>query len=198
MDGDTRLVPVGHDLGAFHDGSGGHCQQVRVGAELVELDEPRYAAWVAAHGTPDSEGVVTSVTASSLRAAHGDDVDELLTRQLVAAVDPVVGFASTHRLVPLVLGLGNSVDEPWLFAAGLLYQPVVMMTGAVYDLWQWGHLSRDLWTACHASATAAVRAGVTEAEQTDPDQVLAGAMGSLPQLVAARAACFDVRIEGLR
>ncbi len=199
----TQLFPVGHDLGAFHDGAGGQCQQVRVGAEVVELDATRYEVWTAAHGTvgtdgtDGTDGTAAPATEESLRSAHGDLVTELLAKRLLARTTPPAEFASTHRLVPLALGLGNSVEEPWLFAVGLLYQPMVMMTGAVYDLWQWAHLSPDLRTACHESARAAARAGVSDVAQTDPDRVLTGALESLPQLVAARAACFDVRIEGV-
>ena len=177
-----ELVPVGHDLG-------GHA--VRVGAELVELDAPRYTAWTDAHGVDTSE--------SALRGAHGDSaVDDLLSRRLLARSTPAVEFASGHRLVPLALGLGNTAEQPYLFSVGLLYQPMVTMTGALYDLWQWAHLSPDLWWACRELAEVATRAGVTTPEQTDPGQVLSGAMGALPQLLAARVACFDVRIEGLR
>jgi hypothetical protein len=194
----TQLVPVGHDLGAFHDGVGGHCHQVRVGAEIVELDVTRHDVWTAAHGTIGADGVAAPATEEALRSVHGDEsVTELMAKRLIARTTPSDEFAATHRLVPLVLGLGNTVEEPWLFAAGLLYQPVVMMTGAVYDLWQWAHLSPDLRSACHESAKAATQAGVTDVEQTDPDRVLTGALASLPQLVAARAACFDVRIEGV-
>ncbi|GAB1507985.1 hypothetical protein [Actinophytocola sp. KF-1] len=192
-----ELLPVGHDLGEHHDGEGGRTRQVRVGAELAELDDARYAVWAAAHGTADADGRVSAVEERALRAAHGDAVvDELLERRLLARTAPAVEFAERHRLVPLALGLGNTEEQPYLFSAGLLYQPVVAMTGALYDLWQWAHLSPDLWWACRELASVAVRAGVTEPEQTDPDQVLTGALGSLPQLLAARVACFDVRIEG--
>lgn len=193
------LLPVGHDLGAFHDGAGGRTQQVRVGAEVVDLDDARFAAWVAAHGVADAEGGIGPVEETDLRAAHGEQVvDDLLERRLVARTTPSRAFAEGHRLIPLVLGLGNSEAEPHLFAAGLLYQPVVLMTGALYDLWQWAHLSPDLWWACQESAAVAEQAGVTEPAQTEPEQVLAGALETLPQLLAARVACFDVRIEGLR
>jgi len=175
------LVPIGHDLGVFHDGVGGRVQQVRVGADIHELPDDLYEAWRTAHETtPDTA------------------VDELSARRLLASADDPVAFASTHRLLPLALGLGNSVEQPWLFAAGLLYQPVAAMTGPLYDLWQWAHLSPDLWSACREAAAVAVQAGVTEPEQTDPAQVLAGVMEALPQLLTARIACFDVRIEGVR
>jgi hypothetical protein len=174
------LVPVGHDLGVFHDGMGGSpVRQIRVGAEVEELTEEQYKTWLAVlDGGPAS--------------------DELRTRRLLADPTDAVEFASTHRLLPLALGLGNTAEEPWLFSAGLLYQPMVVMTSPLYDLWQWAHLSPDLWSACRESAAVALQAGVTAPEQTDPAEVLAGALETVPHLLAARVACFDVRIEGLR
>jgi hypothetical protein len=176
-----ELVPIGHDLGVFHDGAGTRVRQVRVGVEIEELPDELYAAWHAAHGV-----------------APEGPVDELLARGLLTSTADPVGFASAHRLLPLALGLGNTAEEPWLFSAGLLYQPLAAMTGPLYDLWQWAHLSPDLWSACREAAAVAVRAGVTDAEQTDPEQMLAGALASVPQLLAARVAYFDVRIEGVR
>lgn len=172
------LVPVGHDLGVFHDGVGGRVHQVRAGAEIHDLDADRYTTWLAAH----SSTVVD---------------EDLHRRGLLADTEDQVAFASKHRLLPLALGLGNTPDEPWVFSAGLLYQPLVGMTGPLYDLWQWAHLSPDLWTACREAAAVAVQAGATDAEQTDPAEVLAGALSTVPHLLAARVACFDVRIEGL-
>jgi hypothetical protein len=121
----------------------------------------------------------------------------LTARGLLTEVADPVEFAVRHRLVPLALGLGNTPAEPWLFTAGLLHQPVVAMTGALYDLWQWAHLSPDLWTACHETAAVAVQAGMTDPEQTDPARVLDGALESVPPLLAARVACFDVRGGGV-
>lgn len=196
-----ELLPVGHDLGTHHggDGDGGPVRQVRVGAEVVELDGARFAAWHAAHGTAGVDGQVAAVEESALRAVHGDHpVDELLACRLLARSAPALEFAEHHRLVPLALGLGNTAEQPYLFSVGLLYQPLVTMTGALYDLWQWAHLSPDLWWACRELAEVARRAGLTDPAQTEPDQVLTGALGSLSQLLAARVACFDVRIEGLR
>ncbi|TDV40078.1 hypothetical protein [Actinophytocola oryzae] len=168
------LVPVGHDLGVFHDGAGSPpVHQVRVGAELVELSVAEYEEWTAA-SSPALE-----------------------SRGLLASTDDPIAFASAHRLLPLALGLGNTVEEPWLFSAGLLYQPLVAMTGPLYDLWQWAHLSPDLWSACQEAAAVAVAAGVTTTEQTEPAEVLAGALETAPHLLASRVACFDVRTEGV-
>lgn len=175
-----NLVPVGHDLGVFHDGTGSApVRQIRVGAEVEELTEEQYELWLA---------VLDGAEAS----------DDLRSRRLVADPTDSVEFASTHRLLPLALGLGNTAEEPWLFAAGLLYQPMVAMTSPLYDLWQWAHLSPDLWSACREAAAVAVQAGATAPEQTDPAEVLAGALETAPHLLTSRVACFDVRIEGLR
>jgi hypothetical protein len=164
------LVPVGHYLGVFHDGAGSApVHQVRVGTELVALTPSEYEQW-------------TSCSPA------------LASRGLLASTDDQVAFASTHRLLPLALGLGNTAAEPWLFSAGLLYQPLVSMTGPLYDLWQWAHLSPTLWSACQEAAAVAVQAGVTDREQTDPAEVLAGALATAPQLLAAKVACFDVRV----
>ncbi|MBE1477896.1 hypothetical protein [Actinophytocola algeriensis] len=200
MDGGTQVLPVGHDLGVFHVGDGvtAPVQQVRIGADIVDLDPVRFAAWTAAHGVPSEDGSVPSVTADGLRAEHGEEVvADLVRDRLLTAVDPAAPFAEGHRLLPLAQGLGNSPEYPWMFSVGLLYQPLAVMTGAMYDLWQWGCLSPDLWSACAEAAEAAKQAGSTEDEQTDPARMLAGAIGVLPQLLAARVACLDVRIEGL-
>ncbi|KOV87226.1 hypothetical protein [Nocardia sp. NRRL S-836] len=194
-----EVLPIGHELGARHDGAGRQTWQVRIGAEVADLDEARFAAWSAAHGVSGDDGVVRPATAESLRQDHGAEVvADLLARRLLAVPHPAEEFASRHRLLPLVLGLGSTAREPWLFSVGLLDQPVVTMTGALYDLWQWAHLSPDLWTACQETARVAAAAGVTEAEETEPERVLAGALGSVAPLLAARTMCFDVRIEGVR
>lgn len=168
-----NLVPIGHDLGVFHNG-GAPVHQVRVGAEIQELTPSEYEAWSSAVD------------------------DGLLSRGLLADTTDQVAFASGHRLLPLALGLGNTPEEPWLFSAGLLYEPMVAMTGPLYDLWQWAHLSPDLWSACREAAAVALQAGMTGSEQTAPEEILAGALAVLPELLMAKVACFDVRIEGLR
>jgi hypothetical protein len=177
------VLPVGHDLGGYYDGSVA-VHQVRRGVEVVTLSAGEYRTWSAAHGArspaPDA----------SLRE-----------RGLLAEVTPgapeSVEFASTHRLLPLALGLGNTADQPGLFAVGLWYQPLVLMTGALFDLWQWAHLAPDLWMACRESAAVAADTGARDPEVTDPARVLEGVLGSLGQLLAARVACLDVRAEGV-
>jgi hypothetical protein len=200
VEGGTQVLPVGHDLGVFHVGDGvtAPVQQVRVGPEIIDLDAAHFAAWTAAHGAPTEEGSVPAITVGELRAEHGEEVvADLVRDHLLTAVDPAAAFAEGHRMLPLAQGLGNSPEYPWLFSVGLLYQPLAVMTGAMYDLWQWACLSPDLWSACEEAAEAAKQAGATEEDQTDPALMLAGAISVLPQLLAARVACLDERIEGI-
>jgi hypothetical protein len=197
------LLPVGHDLGAFHTGDGvtAPVQQIRLGAELVELSDAEFRLWSLAHGLPTgTDGQVVPTTEDELLAETDDPalVGSLVDRGLLAAADDAVRFASTHRLVPLALGLGNSPAEPWLFSVGLLNQPIVAMTGALFDMWQWAHLSPDLWLACQESAAVAERAGVDDPNQTDPARVLDGVLGSLHMLLSVRVACLDLRLGGAR
>lgn len=196
------LFPVGHSLGAFHPGDGETppVQQVRLGPEIVELSDQEFLVWTLAHGLVDEQGLpVPGTTATVLEYADEPGIlESLVDRGLLAEVLPgsaeSVDFASTHRLLPLAMGLGNDPAQPWLFAVGLLHQPLVLMTGGMYDLWQWAHLSPNLWLACQELALVASQAGIADPEQTDPEQVLAGALAALHQLLAVRVACLDSRI----
>ncbi|WP_147254761.1 hypothetical protein [Pseudonocardia hierapolitana] len=197
VDSGTPVLPVGHDLGAFHAGDGvtAPVQQVRVGAEIIDLDPVHFAAWTAAHGAPTEDGAAPVVTVGGLGAVYGEEVVAGLVRdRLLAAIVPHAEFAEGHRLLALAQGLGNSAEHPWLFSVGLLYQPLAVMTGGMYDLWQGAGLSPDLWSACEEAAAAARQAGATEDQYTDPEQMLAGAMSVLPQLLTARVACLDLRM----
>jgi len=196
------LLPVGHGIGAFHaaDGDTPPVQQVRRGAEVVELTDAEFLVWTLAHGLVDEQGQPVASTEASV-SEYTDDPEvlgTLLDRGLLAEVVPgtpgSVAFASAHRLLPLALGLGNTEDRQGLFAAGLLHQPMVLMSGGMYDLWQWAHLSPNLWLACQELALVAQRAGLTDPGQTDPGQVLSGALRALHQLLATRVACLDTPI----
>ncbi|WP_308820071.1 hypothetical protein [Pseudonocardia alni] len=190
------VLPVGHDLGSFHSGGWrAPVHQVRLGARLVELTGPQAGAWTLAHGLVDA-GSVVACTETELRFRCGDGVvDELLGQGLLAAVGTGGGreFAARHRLLPLAVGVGNTAEEPWMFGVGELYQPLAVLSGALFDLWQWAHLSADLWLACAEVADVARRSGVDDPALTDPEQVLAGALGALPQVLGARVGCLDLR-----
>lgn len=195
------LVPIGHDLGALYDGEGGRRQQIRAGIELVELTPPEYVVWLLAHGIdnldrPTRRSVSSAVERLDVEAHdHAEVVEGLVGRGLLAEVDPdaesAVAFAQRHQLVPLLMGLGP--DQDGLQAIGLLDQPVLQVSGAVYDVWVWSHLSPQLWTGCEEAAEVARRVGVTEPDEIDPRGVLAGILRSVHGLLGVRAAYLDRR-----
>ncbi|CRK58769.1 hypothetical protein [Alloactinosynnema sp. L-07] len=187
------LVPIGHNLGAFHLGDGAHVQQVRRGADIVELSDVDFAVWALAHGSPTGADTgawdrraVTAVAAELGLTGVDPVIDGFLDTGLLAEVDPqdAVGFAERHRLVPLLLGLGTA-DEPGLHQVGLLGTPLLTMTAELADLWEWSPLSADLWQACHESAALT---------DTAPDEVLTAVIGALHSLLSMNAACLDVRV----
>lgn len=195
------LIPVGHDIGVLHSASGARAQQVRVGLEVAELADQEFALWLLAHGVDDQDRptrttVVRRAGKLGLPADKTEPVIErFLTDGLLATVDPEQAeqFAKQHQLFPLLYGLGADADQPWLQTIGLLDQPVLQVSNAVYDVWSWTHLAPELWTGCHDAAKVAVAAGVTAPEETDPQQVLAGVLGQVHGLLAVRAAYFDRR-----
>ena len=121
------LFPVGHLLGASYPraGSPEHVVQVRVGPEVVDLDDPSFSVWALAHGLP-GRGPEDPWTRDSVQQAAQDQalgdvpgiVDALLTDRLLVEVplDPAaaVAFAEQHRLLPLVEGLGNDPEATQL------------------------------------------------------------------------------------
>jgi hypothetical protein len=202
----SLLVPVGHELGAFHAGDGvtEPVQQVRVGAEIADLTDTEFLIWSLTHGLIDEDAQPAPCTRAGLLGCIDEPevLRSLMGRGLIAEVTPgtaeAVRFAACHRLLPLAMGLGNTAEEPWLFSVGLLDQPLVQMAGALFDVWQWAHLSPDLWTACQEAAAVARNAGAEDPDQIDPDRTLTGVLSALPQLLATRVACFDVPLGGGR
>jgi len=202
MTQDPLLLPVGHDLGVLYaEGGGERRQQVRVGVEVVELEDRDFAVWLLAHGTdnedrPTRQSLVEKAEKLGLAADQADAaVERFVAEKLLFEVVPdgesAIAFAEGHQLVPLMHGLGPDADEPWLQTIGLLNQPVVQVSNALYDVWAWSSLAPQLWTGCHDAAMVAEKVGVTSPEETDPRQVLAGVLGNVHALLCVRAAYFD-------
>lgn len=198
------LIPVGHDLGVLYpDAGAGHRQQVRVGVEVVELEDREFAVWLLAHGTDDADrptrGSVTKVAEKLGLPVDGvgPAIDRFLADGLLIAVDPesdgAVEFAQEHQLFPLLHGLGPDTQDPGLRTVGVLNQPIAQVSTAMYDVWAWAQLAPELWTGCQDAAMVAREAGVTNVEEIDPRQVLTGVLGQAHGLLAVRAAYFDRR-----
>ncbi|TCC22339.1 hypothetical protein [Kribbella sindirgiensis] len=197
------LIPVGHDLGVLYPDSESnqHRQQVRLGVEVMELEDEDFAVWLLAHGTDGDD----RPTAESL-AAQGENlglhgvrsaIERFRADGLLVAVDPAadeaVEFAREHQLFPLLHGLGPDPEEPWLQSIGLMNQPLVQASTALYDVWAWAQLAPELWTGCQDAAAVAQQVGVTNPEEIEPRQVLTGVLAQIHGLLSVRAAYFDRR-----
>jgi hypothetical protein len=203
---EALLLPIGHLLGAHYPrpGSTAHTQQVRVGPESVEIDDARFTAWALAHGLPGraAEDLWTRRALEELAVAQGigdlsGAVDDLLADRLLVEVgtgEEMVEFARQHRLLPLVLGLGNSSAEPEVWSVGLLGQPIATMTSPLFDLWEWSGLAPDLWAACESAARTAREVGRTDDADVDPHATLGHLLVNLHGLLAVDAVHLDTRL----
>jgi hypothetical protein len=201
------ILPIGHYIGAFYGtpGSTEHTQQVRIGAEVFHLDDPQFTVWALAHGVP-ARVAEARWTRAELEEAAGKAgvagaagvIDEFLAAGSLAEVTPgtpdAVEFGRNYRTVPLMLGLGNTPEEPWLYAVGFPGEPIVKMRGVLYDLWEWGHMDADLWSACEGAAATARRVRIDDPEQNDPERLLTGLLESLHTLLGPHALYLDLSL----
>ncbi len=207
VDDAALLFPVGHCLGAYYDlpASNEHIFQVRRGLDVVSLSDEQFALWGLAHGTPDrpvdQPWGRTRVLDAARRAGvpRAEQVlDSLLEDHLVSETTPgtdsAVDFARRHRMIPLMLGLGNSAEEPRLYSVGMIGQPVVTMSSMAYDLYEWAHMDSNLWLACEGAAATAVRVGIEDPVATDPLRMLDALLGTLHVLISPNTVYLDTRL----
>lgn len=201
------LLPIGHFFGTFHPtvGSTERYHNVRVGEQIHELDDARFAAWALLHGVPDQLGerpwTRTAIREAAASAGVADvdrSLDALLADGFAAEVTPgtdgALTFARGHRLGHRMLGLGNSEEEPWLYTIGFFDQPVVKVTRSVYNLWDWGADADDLWSACETLAGEERRTGGDDPVITDPAQLLTAFLGTVHQLLSASVVYLEPRL----
>lgn len=215
MESSALVVPIGHSIGMRHDDvppGSTHVNQIRVGAEILEPSDLEFGVWALAHGVAeqlrDRDGATdpqawtrSALSAAAVeRAAESERdveraIDSLFRQQLLDEVEPgspaAQRFAERYRLIPLALGLGTR-QEDGLAGVGLLHHPLALLAPALADLWQWSPMSPHLWGACQESAEVAKAADLDDAEQTQPDRVLTGVLGSLHVLLASGVACVDL------
>ncbi|GAA3396953.1 hypothetical protein [Cryptosporangium minutisporangium] len=208
------VLPIGQCLGAAWDPHAGARQRVRLGTQVFALDDVRFAVWALAHGAPDRPSGTTRESLFALAADLGLPAPEsafaaLSADGLLADVAPAnesgVAFAARHRLVPLMLGLGNTAEEPDRYRIGLPGRPIVAVDAATYGLFAWAHLETDLVAACRAaadraaaglpiglpSAAGAGSAAGADGDWADEQGALAASFGGLHPLLAANAAYLD-------
>jgi hypothetical protein len=201
----TLLFPVGHYVGVQHRmGAAGAPRQVRRGATFHDLSEEQFAVWAAAHGSEEAiendlpwqrQSVEQHPSVAGLARAS-EIIDDFLAGGLLVEVTPsddqAIVFARSHRVMPLMLGLGNRRDEPDMFGIGFLAQPVIEVSHPIYDLWQWSAMDDSLWATCENAADVARRTGSTDPESLEPARLLTGFLGSLHGVLLANAACLDI------
>jgi hypothetical protein len=151
---DTWVFPVGHYLGPHHPAAGAapDSHRVRVGDEVVRLaSEAELLGWGLAHGVPAASSEPGRVwTRSDVTRLAGErtsaDLSPVLADLLAAGALVEVGpdgvapaiFARSHRLQPLLSGLGSGAGRPDRYRIGLFgEEPVAVVDVRVFDLWQW-------------------------------------------------------------
>jgi hypothetical protein len=174
---------------------------VRVGAQLERLSSTDFGVWAMAHGPADH--VPRPWTPDELATQAGrvglpdapDRLGRLVDRGLVAlaapGTDTGLALGRRVRMVPLVLGLGNSAENPDAYAVGLPGRPLAVLSAAAYDLFEWATMETSLWRACEGAAETAARVGIDDPLASDPEALLASLLGDLHRLLTPNAVCLD-------
>jgi len=199
------IVPIGHYVGVHvpRDRTESEFHVVRIGWESYQLeDAAQFAVWALAHGLPEpGAGETAPWTRSALVGAArasgipnvGDALADLTARDLLIEVTPgtaeAVEFARVCRTRSLLIGLGNTLEEPRRYAIGASENaPVARVSGFAYELWKWGHACDSLWHACHVFAAAG---SPGEVDETDPERVLTRCLAAIQVLLANGAIYLD-------
>lgn len=180
---------IGYLAGARYGRFGLTGIDVRLGREMVELpDRASWLTWTYAHGVDESgrivdapDRIIDAATKSGVEAAHGH-LRHLTNAGVVVQPDgdEILEMAASHRVEPLLAGLGAPPDEPGTYYLGVNADEIVVaLTGEEYELWRSAHLSESLLEA----ATAAGRAGTVDD--------LVGFLRVIQSLTVKRAAYLD-------
>lgn len=205
------LFPIGHYLGPFHPGRDEPARHhvVRVGWDTPKLpDEAHVDIWALTHGLPARIDTVPWTRDAVLEAAADagmTDADTILETLLQLGLVAEVGadaegaraFAARYRLQSLLVGLGNSPDDPALDGIGLIgLPPLVRVRPRVFEVWQWAHLWPSLWSAAEGMAQVAREVEGEGSEYADPDRMLGFLLVATRKLVAHNAAYLDIAQAG--
>ena len=202
-DGAALVFPVGHHLGGFHPGPGALPDHhvIRVGRDTHRVpDGDLMDVWAAAHGPGRGARVLDRpwTRDDALASAAAGEVpdparhlDELVGRGLVVQVADdaqAAAFARRHRLQPLLVGLGNSPDDPY-DSLGIPGLPItVRVRPRVSEVWEWV----GLWPSLAAAQEWFVGiAQQTGRGTTDTAAELGFLLGAVQSLVGASAAYLD-------
>lgn len=205
-DKEPLVFPIGHYLGAFYPSAGAELEShvLRVGWEMYKLDgNEQLGVWALAHGLPEGADIAPwtlQAVGGAARMAGIPDaarrLDELVGKDLVVEVPPgtteAVEFAKVIRIRSLLIGIGNTPDEPWLYGIGLTgAKPAAKVPSFTYELWRFGHTCDSLWHACEIFAEAGRRTEQADPDQTDPERILDRCLSAMQTLVAHGAIYLD-------
>jgi hypothetical protein len=193
-----QVYPIGHLIRVRTAQDEFH---VRVGAELQRLPSADFSVWAMAHGPADHVPRPWTVDelADQATAIGLPDAPERLGRLeeagLVAlaapGTDSGLALARRVRMVPLVLGLGNSTENPDAYSVGLPGRPLAVLSAAAYDLFEWATMETSLWRACEGAAATAARVGIDDPLASDPEALLTALLEDLHRLLTPNAVCLD-------
>jgi hypothetical protein len=100
-----------------------------------------------------------------------------------------VEFAQVCRTRSLLVGVGNTADEPQLYGIGPADDtPAIRVPALTYELWKWGHACDSLWHACQMFAVAEA---AVDPDQADPERVLGDVLAAAQVLLAHGAIYLD-------
>jgi hypothetical protein len=196
----SRILPVGHSTGTIHLPDRPPYHEVRTGWIRTHLDPGQHAVWqlaMLAGADPqrrplDRDSLVEEAVDNGI--ARAEEITSLLTTQgllVEVEADPAarIRFASVHRFVHQLSGLGNSPDAPEVMRIGWFDEPILELSATDYILWQCVGIDADLWSSCRSIASWA---DPDSAHSQDPTEILARVVDILPVLLAARAAYLDI------
>ncbi|HEX6359402.1 hypothetical protein [Actinophytocola sp.] len=177
------VLPVGHYLGERYP-EGLH--YVRVGRDHQTMTDDEFGVWVLFHqDNPrvDVEAVLKLAAQADLPDAE-TAMERLLSAGALVKVTDEVAFAKAYRLRTLLVGLGNTPEDPDTYYVGLPGHEPAQLGAGSYELWQWSALTPSLWHTCE------IRAKVANAELA-PADVVPELLADLRPLLANNCGYLD-------
>ncbi len=203
------IFPVGHYMGPFFPSRDGPAKHhiVRVGWETPKLpDEEHLDIWALAHGLPAlvddvawTRQAIIDAAADAEMPNAAEILDNLAELGLIVEVSPGTDqareFAESFRLQSLLIGLGNSPDDPILDGIGLVGIPaVIKVRPRIFEIWQWAHLWPTIWAACEGLAYVSAQGDNPSPDTSTPEKVLDTVLEAMRTLISRNAAYLDVAI----
>ena len=199
----VTVFPIGHYMGERHPEQ--H-HVVRVGLAHQTLTPDEFGVWVLSHGTDEigRDAWTLGAVFDLAESAGITGAPELVPTMVAAGLLDTVAkgprgpadarrFAETHRMHPMLIGLGNTDAEPDRYQVGFPGQPpVAVLDEAQYELWQWGQLAPSLWHTCEVREKVAAGLG----EPAVAADLVGDLLGDLRGLLANSCAYLDLARQG--